>query len=151
MSACVVVAPWSMEAPQVRVLMATDLQLTWRPPTVYTGPLTHYVMTAYLLDHVTSSQPMRAYLLDHVTFSQPINATVGPLANTGKAVVPPGEYDGNYENTSLILPVGSGDGDYDLYKKRNPAKDVLDGPRIFNRSLQCFDAVGWAAGRASGL
>ena len=67
---CDITAPWSVEAPQVRVLTATDLNLTWQPPAVYTGPLIHYVMRAYPLDHVTSSQP--------------INATVSPLATTGK-------------------------------------------------------------------
>jgi len=69
---CDVVAPLSIEAPQVRLLQATDLELTWRPPAIYTGPLTHYLMSGYLLDHVTSS---------------PINATVSPLNTTGNKYI----------------------------------------------------------------
>jgi len=69
---CDVVAPLSIESPEVRVVQATDLQLRWRPPAIYTGPLTHYLMSAYLLDHVTSS---------------PINATVSPLNTTGNTAV----------------------------------------------------------------
>ena len=67
----VVIAPLSMESPQVNA-SATNLTLRWQHPDIYTGPLTRYVMTAYLVRRD-----------GHVTSSQPINASVSPLDTTG--------------------------------------------------------------------
>ena len=47
---CDISAPAGVSAPQVRVVLARNLEFTWQTPDVYTGPLTHYVMTAYHLD-----------------------------------------------------------------------------------------------------
>jgi len=71
-SACDTAAPVNISAPQVRVILARNLELTWQAPDLYTGPLTQYVLTAYNVDHLDVP---------------PLSTNVTPLLTTGQAVM----------------------------------------------------------------
>jgi len=71
-SACDTAAPANIWAPQVRVVLARNLELTWQVPDLYTGPLTQYVLTAYNVD-----QPD----------VPPLSTTVSPLLTSGQSVI----------------------------------------------------------------
>jgi len=48
------VAPSTVSAPVVQVVSGNEIDATWSPPVIYTGPIATYILRAYNLDNVSA-------------------------------------------------------------------------------------------------